>query len=175
MFKAFLNWRRARIEKFRLQQFDTLRARVINGWAIIEMIINQANHYAWRYTKKEISAVVPLNLGRKLELFKRIHRKVIPFQPLQESADELSRLLDGAYEVRHWLAHGVLQADSPDLNSWTLRKDQFNKDGSITNVERTFTIKELTRFLLDLSDLANKMTVYCYALADQVEKHPLRH
>jgi hypothetical protein len=156
-----------------IQEFDQHRGAILGTWAGIEISIDQANRYAWHYSKRSVSKVVPQGLRWKLRLFADVHTKLLPFETLKETATDLLASLNDLFEVRHWMAHGFLMPQACGEMDWYLVKSEFAKDGDAPIEERRFTFDELLEFRRQLTELATRMAHYDYALRDKVGEHPL--
>ena len=154
-------------------EFDKHRGSILGVWAGLEGAIDQANHYAWHYSRKSVSKVVPQSLRWKLKLFEAIHTKLIPLEPLREAAEVLVVGIKHRLDDRHWLAHGCILPRRCDPESWTLQKNEFLKDGSLALLHRRFTPNELTEISLDVARLAIKVSSYGDALLTQICEHPI--
>jgi hypothetical protein len=149
--------------------FNRRRIGIINIWAAIETTIDDANSAAWEMSGRTISAVVPQNLGRKIELFKQIHNKLPAFAPLKSEAVALIEKLSALKDDRHWLVHGSLSEESG--RGWTLQKTEFQRDGSVEIVARTISRAELSKIEGGVHDLLFDMVRYADALRLKVAEH----
>lgn len=153
------------------EEIDRRRGAILSLWAAIESSIDRANHYGWLYSKKTVSQVVPQNLRWKIQTFKKINRDLLPFEPLREAAAELLDWIERRYDDRHWMAHGYLLPWECGKDSWGFVKHEFLGNGSIKDLNRTFTRDELVEITNDLCQLAWAMGHYSRHLAEQVLKH----
>ena len=155
-----------------LDKFDIYRGRIISLWALIESGIDQANHYAWRYSGMTLAEKVPVSLNRKIKLFKEANRDLLPFEPLRERAAELIANVDALYEARHWLVHGYIIPEECGKRDWVLGRHYFPKETrGLVTVKHTYVEDDLRELRSVLLELTQDFGRYLYALADQVEKH----
>lgn len=130
-----------------MREFDTHRGHIIAIWAGLETSLDLANLYGWQLTKGKIAPEVPVSLGRKMELFKRVHR-LDELAPIRELGMEVHLAMNELYEDRHWLAHGALLPEYCTPEGWRLLKNEFPKkkdggDGGLVTHWRFFTHAEM--------------------------------
>lgn len=154
-----------------MAELDRRRGAIIALWAGIESAIDKSNHYGWLYSKKTVSKIVPQSLRWKIQLFQKINRDLLPFAALREKAADLLDWVERRYEDRHWMAHGYVVPWLSSKHSWHFLKHEFQQDGSIKDLQRTFTRDELLAISSDLSKLTMDFAVYLTVLVEEIEKH----
>jgi hypothetical protein len=154
-----------------VNELNRERGAIIGIWAAVESALDHANKYAWHYTDKSISKVVPQNLRWKIEVFEQVHLEVPPLAPLREQADELLSDIKRLFEERHWMAHGYLLPEKSDPDGWMLTKGEFLRDGGYNLLERRFSKAELSAIRDDVLDLSLKVARYASAVARQIGEH----
>lgn len=152
--------------------FDAYRGRVISHWAGVESCIDQANHFAWLYSKKEVSDKVPVGLSRKLNLFEKVNRDLLPFEPLREDAARLLERVKALMDDRHWMAHGFLDPRAFTETAWNLKKHEFPKNtGGLELLSRFFTEGEVNTLCVNVREVCADFTRYSHTLIAQVHMH----
>jgi hypothetical protein len=146
--------------------FDLRRGRIISLWAAFEISIDRANSAAWNYSGKYISTVVPKRVDRKIELFERIHRELLPFKELQAQAAAILADYSALQDDRNWLVHGAMIVSQSRGDYWTLEKGDFPKGTArVEFIRRRFTDKQLSEIERRVGKLGLKVARYASAIA----------
>lgn len=165
-------YRTGAAEAENLDNFSRHRGRFISLWATLESGMDKANYYAWIYSDHAVAAAVPVSLSRKITLFKRVNRDLLPFEPLKEQAASLIERVDDLVEDRHWMAHGYVYPRKCTKGSWLLIRHGFLREtGGLIDLERTFTDDDMLALSKKVVNLTNDFADYINALAAQVVKH----
>lgn len=151
--------------------FDRHRGRVVASWAGIESALDQANYTGWLWTKRAVSNVVPVSFGRKVALFRKLHREVPQFIAVSEDGTALIDRIMTHLEDRHFLVHGYNVPDENDRTGWKVRRHIFSADGFET-VERRFALEELITLSRELSDIVDQAVRYSDALLAEFGQDP---
>lgn len=168
----FLESEEALLQLFNnITRLSELRGGIIGLWALIESSLDQANNYAWLYSQKSISKVVPLSLRYKVQLFEQIHTEVEPLIPLKDQAGIVLAHIRAHLDDRHWMAHGYYLPHKSTADCWLLTKGEFLPDGSFRLLERRFTKDELESIQMDIVRLAVEVERYARLVSEQIREH----